>query len=54
MRAAGLLGAEERIEQALLDFGGNAFASVAHFKNHGVGFAPGNRSACHARAKRDR
>src|SRR5438477_4111276 len=53
MRAAGLLGAEERIEQALLDFGANAFATVAQFKNHGAGFAPGYRSACRARAKRD-
>src|SRR5437667_2375481 len=52
--SAGFLRAEERIEQALLDLGRNAFASVAHFKNHGVVFAPSNRSACRARAKRDR
>ena len=52
--SAGFLRTEERIEQALLDFGRNAFARVAHFKNRGLGFAPGNRSACRARAKGDR
>ena len=38
--SAGFLRAEERVEQAPLDFGRNAFAGVAHFKNHGLGLAP--------------
>ena len=41
---AGFLRAEERVEQALLDFGRDAFAVVSHFKNNG----------CRSRARRAR
>src|ERR1044071_9192190 len=51
---AGFLRAEKRIEQAFLDVRWNAFARVAHFKNHSLRFAPCNPSARRAGAKHDR
>ena len=47
---AGFLRAEERVEQALLDFGRDALAVVSHFKNNGFGLTPAERGACRARA----
>src|ERR1035441_1647300 len=42
---AGFLRAEERVEQALLDFGRNTLAVVNHFKNNGCSLAPAERGA---------
>src|ERR1035438_4901312 len=38
--SAGFLRAEERVEQALLDLGRDAFAVVNHFKDNGFGLTP--------------
>ena len=51
---AGFFCAEKWVEQAFLDFGRNAFAGVAHFKNNSFSFPPTELSARGARAQRDR
>ena len=50
---AGVLGGKERVEQALFDFGRNAFAGVRDFKDDDVRLAVGKRFPVPPGAQRD-